>query len=123
MHSGWRYGTSLQGWALVERAAQSGAREQGEAGLVQLREGLAAYGAIEAELCVPLFLAAVGPGLWARRPGGRGAEVLAEALAVVEKNEERWYEAELYRLKGELTLQQDREQATGERQESPSPDP
>ena len=43
-------GTSLQGWALVERAAQSGAREQREAGLVQLREGLAALRATEAEI-------------------------------------------------------------------------
>src|SRR5262249_36882788 len=35
-----------------------------------------------------------------------GLSVLAEALAVVDKTEERFYEAELYRLKGELTLQQ-----------------
>jgi predicted ATPase len=34
-----------------------------------------------------------------------GLKVLAEALAVAEKNDERMYEAELYRLKGELTLQ------------------
>ena len=32
--------------------------------------------------------------------------MLAEALAVVDKTGERVYEAELYRLKGELTLQQ-----------------
>jgi predicted ATPase len=32
--------------------------------------------------------------------------VIAEARAIVEKNAERWTEAELYRLKGELTLQQ-----------------
>src|SRR5690606_1261629 len=29
---------------------------------------------------------------------------LAEALAIVERTGERWYEAELYRLKGELLL-------------------
>ena len=34
-----------------------------------------------------------------------GLTVLAEALAVVDRTEERFYEAELYRLKGELTLQ------------------
>jgi predicted ATPase len=34
-----------------------------------------------------------------------GLTVLAEALAQVEKTGERVYEAELYRLKGELTLQ------------------
>ncbi len=31
--------------------------------------------------------------------------MLAEALAAVEKTGERWWEAELYRLKGELLLQ------------------
>src|SRR5262249_27756324 len=35
-----------------------------------------------------------------------GLSVLAEALAIVDKTGERFYEAELYRLKGELTLQQ-----------------
>ncbi len=33
-----------------------------------------------------------------------GLSVLAEALAFVDKTGERYYEAELYRLKGELTL-------------------
>src|SRR5262249_28708117 len=40
---------------------------------------------------------------------GQAEEVqaaLAEALTVVDKSGERFYEAELYRLKGELTLQQ-----------------
>ena len=36
----------------------------------------------------------------------KGWPLLAEALAVVDKTGERFYEAELYRLKGELTLQQ-----------------
>src|SRR4030095_1787766 len=35
-----------------------------------------------------------------------GLTVLAEALALVNKNEERFLEAELHRLKGELLLQQ-----------------
>jgi len=34
-----------------------------------------------------------------------GLVALAEALTVVDKSGERFYEAELYRLKGELTLQ------------------
>ena len=33
-----------------------------------------------------------------------GLTLLAEALALVNRSEERWYEAELYRLKGELSL-------------------
>jgi hypothetical protein len=41
------------------------------------------------------------PGAYA----GEGLTTLAEALAVVERTEERWWEAELYQLKGQLTLQ------------------
>ena len=103
------YGPSLQGWALVERAAQSGAREQGEAGLVQLREGLAALRAAGAELWVPLLLGALAQGYGQAGQVEEGLTVIAEALAMVEKNEERWNEAELYRLKGELTLQKQSE--------------
>jgi predicted ATPase len=100
---GW--GTSLQGWALVERATRSGARGEGEAGRVQLREGLAAVRATGAELLVPLFLGAVAQGCGQGGQAEDGLRVIAEALAMVEKNEERWTEAELYRLKGTLTLQ------------------
>jgi predicted ATPase len=35
-----------------------------------------------------------------------GLAVLAEALALVDKTSERWYEVELYLLKGELLLAQ-----------------
>ena len=36
-----------------------------------------------------------------------GLAVIEEALTVVEKTGERFYEAEVYRIKGELTLQQE----------------
>jgi predicted ATPase len=99
-------GPSLQGWALVERAAWLDAREQTEAGLMQLEEGLATLRAAEAEVHVPLFLGAVAQGYGQSGQVQEGLRVVTEALAMVEKNEERWTEAELYRLKGELTLQQ-----------------
>jgi len=35
---------------------------------------------------------------------GKGLAALAEALDSVQRTDERFYEAELYRLKGELTL-------------------
>ena len=38
-----------------------------------------------------------------------GLRVVDEALALVERTEERFYEAGLYRLQGELTLQQSQE--------------
>ena len=54
----------------------------------------------------------------------KGLPLLAEALTVVDKTGERCYEAELYRLKGELTLQQ--ESLTGQQVKvvkSPIPNP
>jgi hypothetical protein len=42
-----------------------------------------------------------------------GLTVLAEALTVVDQSGERFYEAELYRLRGELTLAQSRVQSLG----------
>jgi predicted ATPase len=73
---------------------------------VQIREGLAAVRATEAELWVPLLLGALAQGSAQGGQAQEGLRVIAEALAMVEKHEERWTEAELYRLKGELTLQQ-----------------
>ena len=52
-----------------------------------------------------------------------GLTALAEALAVVDKTGERFYEAELYRLKGELTLQQENQKSKGKNQKSEIPDP
>ena len=71
---------------------------------MQLREGLAALRATGAEIWVPLFLGALAQGYAQGGQAEEGLRVIAEALAMVEKNEERWNEAELYRLKGELTL-------------------
>jgi predicted ATPase/class 3 adenylate cyclase len=92
-------GTIFRGWALTERGALV-------EGLAQIASGLAAWQATGAEILRPCFL-----GLLAEAHGkvGRGEEglrVLAEALTVVLKTGERWYEAELHRLKGELLLQQ-----------------
>ena len=48
-----------------------------------------------------------------------GLKVVAEALAMAEKNDERWYEAELYRIKGTLTLQQFKVQSSKFKVENP----
>jgi len=97
---------SLRGWALIECAAQSGARKLREAGLVQLREGLAALRVMGAEVFVPLFLGSLALGYGQGGQAAEGLAVVTEALAMAEKNEERWNEAELYRIKGELLLMQ-----------------
>lgn len=46
-----------------------------------------------------------GRRVWQSRQAGEGLTVLTEALEVAEKTGQQWYDAELYRLKGELLLQ------------------
>ncbi len=48
-----------------------------------------------------------------------GLHLLATALAEVQKSGERWWEAELYRIKGELTLQQSKVQSPKSKVQSP----
>jgi len=86
--------------------AASGLLLQGqlEQGLRLLQEGLDAYRGTGAELAVPYYLSVLAEGC---TQAGRFAEAqvaLDEALTLVEKNDERFQEAELHRLKGELLL-------------------
>ena len=46
----------------------------------------------------------------------QGLDILTEALNLIEKNEERFYEAELYRIKGELTPQQEGQKSKSKNQ-------
>ena len=89
----------MQGWALVEQG-------QGEKGIAQLRQGLTTFRAIGAEAGRTHYLARLAEAYGKVGQIEEELSVLAEALVIVDKTGERWYEAELYRLKGELTLQQ-----------------
>jgi len=91
-------GTILRGWALTEQG-------QEEEGIVQMRQGLAAFRAMGAELFCPSWLALLAETYGKVGQTEAGLSTLVEALEVVNKNGERWCEAELYRLKGQLTLQ------------------
>jgi predicted ATPase len=91
-------GTILRGWALAEQG-------QGEAGIAQIHQGLNASQATGAEMTRTYFLALLAEAYGEGRQTEEGLSVLAEALAMVDKTGERFYEAELHRLKGELTLQ------------------
>jgi adenylate cyclase len=92
------WGTILGGWARAEQG-------QGEVGLVQMRQDLESYEATGAKAERPYFLALMAEAYGQIGQVEEGLTALAEALAAVDKTGERWCEAELYRLKGELTLQ------------------
>jgi class 3 adenylate cyclase/predicted ATPase len=90
------WGTILRGWAI--------AMEGEEEGIVGMRQGLDTYQTTRGELARPYFLALLAEAYGKVGQVEEGLTALAEALAVVYKNGERFYEAELYRLKGELLL-------------------
>ena len=92
-------GMCLQGWTLAEQGSV-------EEGIVQLCQGLATWRTMGGELGLPHNLAMLAEAYGRGGQAEEGLRVLAEALAIVHKNGERQYEAELYRLKGELLLQQ-----------------
>jgi predicted ATPase len=70
-----------------------------------MRQGLTAYRSTGAGVWLPYFLALLAKTHGERGQADEGLRVLAEAVALIDKTEERWWEAELYRLKGILTLQ------------------
>jgi predicted ATPase len=93
------WGTSMRGWALAMQG-------QDEAGLAQVRQGIAAWRATGAALGVPYFctvLADVSAHLGYTEDG---LQALAEAHTLMDQQEERWWEAEICRLRGVLLLQQ-----------------
>jgi predicted ATPase len=92
-------GTIYRGWALAEKG-------QGEEGVAQIRQGLAAYRATGAETARPKYLALLAEAYGKVGRPKKGLNALAEALAMVNKNGVYFHDADLYRLKGELTLQQ-----------------
>ena len=106
------HGTVQGGWALAQQG-------QGEEGIAQMRQGMAAYRATGAELIRPCQLALLAEAYGKAGQTEEGLTALAEALDLVQKTGEHMWEAERYRLKGELTLQQFKVQSS----ELPIPDP
>ncbi|MGE4096438.1 MAG: adenylate/guanylate cyclase domain-containing protein [Candidatus Binatia bacterium] len=98
--------TMLQGAALVEESCWSRKQREVERGIAQLRQGLAPFRSTGAGLELSPCLVLLAKGYGEIGQPQEGLNVLAEALAIVNNGGERYYEAELYRLKGELTLTQ-----------------
>jgi serine/threonine protein kinase/type II secretory pathway predicted ATPase ExeA len=88
-------GTILRGWAL---AAQGKCEE----GIEQLHTGLAACRKMGVAMDHPYFLALLAEAYHLNGEPEKGLNALAEALAAVRSSRAFFYEADLYRLKGEL---------------------
>jgi predicted ATPase len=92
-------GTCWQGWVLAMQG-------QGEAGLAQMHQGLAAILATGQELSRPLCLVLLAEAVGYAGQVEEGLRLLAEALAVVEASGRGDMLTEAYRLQGEFLLRQ-----------------
>ncbi|MBI3798633.1 MAG: hypothetical protein HY268_16920 [Deltaproteobacteria bacterium] len=88
----------LRDWALAEQGQEA-------EGIAQIRQGLPAHRETGAELTGPYYLALLAEAYGKVGQVEEGLSGVAEALTMVDKDGERLWEAELYRLKGQLTLQ------------------
>jgi predicted ATPase len=119
------FGMLVRGWTL----AQQGRAQEG---IAQMRQGLAAYRAIGSEVGLPHILSALAELYGQVGQSEEGLKVLVEALALMNNNDNRYYESELYRLKGELVLepgvrgpvsQEESQKSKGKNQKSEVTDP
>jgi predicted ATPase len=86
------------GWVLIEQGAI-------EEGMAKIRQGLESLRIHKIDLGRSTDLAMLAQAYGRTGQPKEGLHVLGEALAVAHNNAEGFYEAELYRLKGELLLQ------------------
>jgi predicted ATPase len=90
-------------------------RGNGQEGIMQLRQGLDAYRALGADIGNTYWVGLLAEKYGKTGQAAEGLAVVAEAFTLVDKNGERWWEAELYRLRGELALAQPNVQRPGSR--------
>ena len=87
--------TVVQGWAMARQG-------QGTDGLAVIQRGLEDWRNSGAEWMRPFFLGLLAEACALSGDVQRGLDALDEALAAVERTGERWPEAELHRLRGQL---------------------
>jgi predicted ATPase len=92
------FGSAFLGWTMVERGA-------GQAGIARIEEGIAGFQTTGGKLLRAWWLGVRTEAYGKAGQREEGLTVLAEALRAVDDTGEHFYEAELYRLKGEFLLQ------------------
>jgi predicted ATPase len=89
----------FRGWAIAEQG-------EPEAGIEQIRQGLAAHRAAGVEMGRPSHLALLAEAYARAGRFDEGLGVIEEAIVIVADTGERSNEADLYRLRGDLLCQQ-----------------
>jgi predicted ATPase len=90
--------TSFRGWAFAMES-------KSEQGLVELQQGIAALRAQGAGIWLPFRCTMLAEVFDLLGNPKEGLQSLAEAQTLMDQTEERWWEAEIYRLQGTLLLQ------------------
>jgi len=97
--------TFLLGWCAHRRAMAAGDVAPADGtGLATMRQGLADFCATGAGIAVPFFQTVLAEAMGESGDGPEGLALLADAWTRVQAGGERWYEAELHRVRGELLL-------------------
>ncbi len=97
----WRAaGVIMRGWALSKHG-------QFTEGIEEICDGLDAWRSTGAAIFLPFYLGILAQAYARAGQTAEGLRTLDEALDTVAQNDERLYEAEIYRLKGELLLMND----------------
>lgn len=89
------------GWALAQQG-------QVEEGIAKIHQALNIYQASGVKFTLTDLLGSLAEAYGLSGQTEKGLEFMSDALAEVERGGERYYEAELYRLKGELLLRDSR---------------
>ena len=92
------WGTIVQGWVGVESG-------EVEDGMAEIHKGLTALRATGSSLRLPYYRSLLAAAFDKTGQAAEGLRALDEAFTDVQQTGERWVEAELHRLKGELLLQ------------------
>ena len=104
----WRaMGTIYRGWVRVNNSDVV-------EGISLLRRGLAAYRATGAEAFVPYQIALLAKACEIASRIEEAADLLDDALQIIERTGERWLEAELHRHKGQLLVRHGQTEAAEE---------
>lgn len=91
------WGSLMLGWTVAQRGETA-------SGIGQMRDSIMAFRATGADVMVPYFLTLLAEAYGKAGQVDQGINFLNDAQSVADHGHERWWEAEIYRLRGELTL-------------------
>jgi predicted ATPase len=108
------FARALHGWAIAQLAsASAGAPEDWDAGIVEIRESLEAHQSAGARTFRTMGLSLLADAYLMRSRFDDAERAACEGIDVAGQTDERFWEAELHRLRGECALAQGRARDAG----------